>query len=587
MLKTQNFRTKDTFRIFWRHARAYPWLILVLSASLLGATIAEVFGPFFYKQLFDLLSASGSLPALLAVVLKILAAASLAWFFWRIATFANNMFQPAVMRDLVNTCFNYLHDHSFNFFTNNFAGSLVKKIGRYERAFEDITDQIYWSLAPTTLKISIIVGILYFVRPVFALAVLVWSAVYIIFSIWFAFYKLKYDVENAELDTEVGGRLADTITNNVNVKLFGGFNRESKSFEQLTQRQYKIRKWTWDLGSINEAVQGALFAILEFTLLSLAVRLWKHGLLTLGDFALLQGYMVQMFGRLWDLGRQIKNIYSRLGDAEEMTEILLTPHEIQDKPNARKLKIAGGKIDFKDVTFGYHNRRKIFQNFNLTITPGERVALIGPSGGGKTTIVKLLFRFFDIQSGQIMIDGQNISRVTQASLRSAMSLVPQEPILFHRSLFENIAYGNPNATRDDVIKAAKSAHCHEFIVKFPEQYETLVGERGIKLSGGERQRVAIARAILKNAPILVLDEATSSLDSESEYYIQDALKNLMKGKTTIVIAHRLSTIMQMDRIIVIEKGRIKEEGRHEELLKVNQGTYQKLWHIQAGGFAKA
>jgi ATP-binding cassette, subfamily B, bacterial len=220
----------------------------------------------------------------------------------------------------------------------------------------------------------------------------------------------------------------------------------------------------------------------------------------------------------------------------------------------------------------------------LKINPGERVALIGPSGGGKSTIVKLLFRFWDIQNGEIRIDDQDIAKVTQESLRESMALVPQESILFHRSLHENISYSRPDATKDEVTQAAKMAHCHEFISKFPKGYDTFVGERGVKLSGGERQRVAIARAILKNAPILVLDEATSSLDSESEMFIQDALKNLMAGRTTIVIAHRLSTIMQMDRIVVIENGEVIEEGKHEELLKVKQGIYQKLWEIQAGGF---
>ncbi len=223
--------------------------------------------------------------------------------------------------------------------------------------------------------------------------------------------------------------------------------------------------------------------------------------------------------------------------------------------------------------------------FNLKINSGEKIALIGPSGGGKTTLVKLLMRFLDIQKGEITIDGQNIAAATQDSLRRNIAFVPQEPILFHRTLRENIGYAKPGATEQEIIKAAKLAHAHEFISSFPQGYETLVGERGIKLSGGERQRVAIARAILKDAPILVLDEATSSLDSESEHYIQDALKNLMQGKTVIVIAHRLSTIMQMDRIVVLEQGKITEEGKHEELLKMQQGTYQKLWQIQAGGFA--
>ncbi len=583
-IKAEDLKTRETLAIFWRHARQYPGTIFLLVLSMLGAITSEAFGPYFYKQLFNLLTQQGSLPDLVHTVTLILAAAATGWGFWRVATFTNNRFQPKVMRDILNSCFNYLHGHSFNFFSNHFAGSLVKKVGRFERAFEDISDQIYWSFVPTLLKIGVIVVILYLVKPILGLAVLVWSIVFVVYSVAYALYKLKYDVASAALDTEVGGRLADTVTNNINLKLFGGHARELKSFKALTQKQFDLRIWTWDLSSINEAIQGGLFAILEFVLMYTAVRLWAKGSLSLGDFALLQGYMIQMFSRLWDLGRNIKSVFSRLGDAEEMTSILMTPHEIVDEPVAKNLKVAGGQIEFASMTFGYRPERLIFKKFNLTIQPGERVALIGPSGGGKTTIVKVLFRFFNLQGGQIKIDGQDTSQVTQESLRANLALVPQEPILFHRSLYDNIAYSRPSASEKEVYEAARLAHCHEFINGFPEKYQTFVGERGVKLSGGERQRVAIARAILKNAPILVLDEATSSLDSESEMLIQDALSNLMKGKTTIVIAHRLSTIMQMDRIVVIEGGKVIEEGKHKELLKVKQGLYQKLWGIQAGGF---
>jgi ATP-binding cassette subfamily B protein len=294
------------------------------------------------------------------------------------------------------------------------------------------------------------------------------------------------------------------------------------------------------------------------------------------------------------LGRQTTRVYEHIADANEMTEILLTPLEITDTPNAKNLIASHGKIEFKNVGFGYHENLSVLDKFNITINPGERVAFVGPSGGGKSTITKLLFRFYNIDSGEILIDGQNILNIKQESLWKNLSLVPQEPILFHRSLLENIRYGKPDASEKEIMQASKLAHAHEFISSFPEGYHTLVGERGIKLSGGERQRIAIARAILKNAPILVLDEATSSLDSESEMYIQDALKSIMSakggstsdknGKTVIVIAHRLSTIMQMDRIVVIENGKIIEQGKHQELIKMKQGMYQKLWEIQAGGF---
>lgn len=556
---------------------------------MLLATAVEVYIPSLYKELFNGL-ASGLMSAqgLIKIILMILGASFVMWAFWRVAGFTNDFFQPRVMADLLNTCFGYLHEHSYNFFSSHFVGSLVKRVTRFERAFESVADIFYWNIGQALLRILIILFVLYFyVHWLLALVILIWSVLYVIFSYIFAKFKLRYDIENAEIDTKVSGNLADTITNSITIKLFGGINKEFKSFRSITQKQFQIRKWTWNLSDVNEAVQGALMILLEFVMLYTAVKYFKRGLLTIGDFALIQAYLVQIFGRLWDLGRHIKQLYERLADAEEMTEILMTPHEVADKLGAGKLKVKEGLIEFRNVTFGYYKLKNVFKNFNLTIKSGERLALIGPSGGGKTTIIKLLFRFFDIQGGQILIDGQNIAEVTQESLRASLALVPQEPILFHRSLYDNIAYAHPSASKEEVYYASKLAHCHEFISEFPDGYNTFVGERGVKLSGGERQRVAIARAILKNAPILVLDEATSSLDSESEYYIQDALKNLMKGRTTIVIAHRLSTIMQMDRIVVVDSGRVVEEGKHKELLKVKQGIYQKLWEIQAGGFISA
>ena len=280
----------------------------------------------------------------------------------------------------------------------------------------------------------------------------------------------------------------------------------------------------------------------------------------------------------------IREIYENLADAEEMTEILLTPHSVQDSKSAKELNITEGAVQFKDVQFHYHKTRTILPKFSLDIKVGKKTALVGHSGSGKSTIIKLLLRLYDVSGGKILIDGQRIHKVTQESLRSQVSLVPQDPILFHRSLKENIRYARPDASNEELIAAAKAAHCHDFIMEFPEGYDTLVGERGVKLSGGERQRIAIARAILKNAPILVLDEATSSLDSESEKLIQDALETLMKGKTVLTIAHRLSTIMNMDTIVVLEKGEIVEQGSHKQLLKKKTGVYSKLWGHQVGGF---
>jgi ATP-binding cassette subfamily B protein len=396
---------------------------------------------------------------------------------------------------------------------------------------------------------------------------------------------MPHDLRRSEADTRTTAQMADGITNNVNVKLFASYEYENKRFQDVTESQHRLRKKSWDIGNFFDLIQSSSMIGLEFWLMYVAIKLWNQGVLTVGDIVLIQTYLLRLFDKLWDMGQNIRMIYGALADANEMTEMLATPYEVQDVSGAKKLKVPKGKIEFKNVSFGYYRETPILQDFNLEVGAGERLALIGPSGGGKSTIVKTMFRFHDIQSGQILIDGQDISKVTQDSLRANMSLVPQEPILFHRSLMDNIRYARPKASEKEVIRAAKMAHADEFISSFREGYDTLVGERGIKLSGGERQRVAIARAILKDAPILVLDEATSSLDSESEMYIQDALSKLMKGRTTIVVAHRLSTIMQMDRIVVISDGKVVEQGRHDELLKVKKGMYQKLWGIQAGGFA--
>lgn len=323
--------------------------------------------------------------------------------------------------------------------------------------------------------------------------------------------------------------------------------------------------------------------VIEAGLMFGALHFWQMGLVTIGDFVLIQAYLLTTFDRLVSVNRELRRFHDAYADASEMAHILDTLHEVPDKKGAKPLVVRTGEVAFKNVDFHFHEEKAVFKNFNLSIRGGEKVALVGPSGAGKSTVTKLILRLFDVKSGAIEIDGQNIAQIQQESLREAIGFVPQEPILFHRTLLENIRYGRRNATDEEVIEAAKKAYCHDFISKLPDTYQTYVGERGVKLSGGERQRVAIARAILKNSPILVLDEATSSLDSGSEVMIQDALAKLMSGKTVIVIAHRLSTIMKMDRIIALDNGRVIEEGTHQGLLR-KKGLYASLWQHQAGGF---
>lgn len=577
--------SKQTLKIFFEHTIRYKLALGLFYSGIIVASFTEIYAPLLYKRFFDSLSNTQNWDSLIHILYIILAVNALQWVFKRIRDFSLNYLTPRVMEDLANTCYQYLMRHSYNFFNNSFTGTLVRRVNRFVSAYDTVSSEFMLTIGPIILKVAVILIVLYSRNIYLGITLGLWCLLYILFNYFFALYKLKYDLARAAADSEATGHLADTVSNQLNLKLFGGLSREERTFAKIIKKQAKLRELGWNLGGIVEAVQAFLIVVLEFAMMYIALRYWQKGLITVGDFVLIQAYLGQIIGRLWDLGRLIRRIYENLADANEMTDVLMEPHEITDVLNAKTLKVSHGNVSFENVSFAYQvENEKVFRNFNLEIRGKERVALIGLSGGGKTTITKLLFRFFDIQKGQILIDDQNIAQLTQESLRKNIALVPQEPILFHRSLFENIRYGRAGASSEEVVRASKIAHCHEFISKLPQGYDTFVGERGVKLSGGERQRVAIARAILKNAPILVLDEATSSLDSESESLIQEALKVLMKEKTVLVIAHRLSTIMQMDRIVVLENGKITEQGTHSELVKAKQGTYQRLWEIQAGGF---
>lgn len=581
-------RTKLTIKYYWQHMKRYPISGLVCFFAVIGAAVTNVITPLYFKKFFDILTIQADKNSLeeglIAVLLIIAGIEFLNWLFWRVGTFFASYFQAYVNADLANYCFEYLHKHSFGFFNNNFVGSLVKRVNRFYRTFEGTSDRLIFDILPLIVNIVIIVTVLFIKNLFLGIGLLVWIFVFLLFNWFFIRYKLKYDIERSQADTKLSGILADTITNHTNIKLFNGYGREIKNFSKENKNLRRLRFFTWNLMNTFQAVQGLLTIILEIGIFYLAIKLWQKGLVTIGDFVLIQSYILIVFMRIWDFGRTVQHIYEDLAEADEMTEILNTTHEIVDVPRAKELQVKNGEVKFEKMSFNYHQTHSVLKDLNLVVKPKEKIALVGTSGAGKTTITKLLLRLHEVTKGKILVDDQDIAKVTQESLWRSISLVPQDPILFHRSLKENIRYGRPEATDEEVIIASKLAHCHEFISECPEGYDTYVGERGVKLSGGERQRVAIARAILRNAPILILDEATSSLDSESEHLIQDALDTLMKGKTVIVIAHRLSTIMRMDRIVVIDKGGIVEEGTHEKLTKKKGGIYQKLWKIQAGGF---
>ncbi|MBI5222102.1 MAG: ABC transporter ATP-binding protein [Candidatus Magasanikbacteria bacterium] len=578
--------TSSILRIYWQHTKKYKLLLFLILGGVAGVSLVNVIVPLYLKKFFDILVTpdSESASALLGILFAILGFELCSWVCWRVSTFSAAYLQPSVMTDLYNTVFQYLHRHSFSFFNDNFIGSLVKKANRFIYSFERLSDRLIWNLFNLFVNVSAIVFVLLMKYTLIGAFLLIWVAVYILINVILIKYRLRHDLARSEAESSVSADLADTLSNHVNVKLFNGYQRETGAFHALCQKVRCLQRKVWNIENSFEAVQGMLSIGIEIGLMYVGLRLWQKGQFTVGDFVLLQSYLLTVFLKIWDFGRLLRDVYHDLSDAEEMTEILNTPHEIQDVINAKKLKVPRGGVRFEKVSFSYRKTRNVLDDFNLTIRPKERVALVGPSGAGKTTVTKLLLRLYDIQRGKIFIDEQRIDKVTQESLWGSVSLVPQDPILFHRSLKENIRYGKSRATDAEVLRAAKLAHCHEFINQFSEGYDTYVGERGVKLSGGERQRIAIARAIIHDAPILILDEATSSLDSESERLIQKALDNLMRDKTVVVIAHRLSTIMKMDRIILIDNGKIKEVGTHDELLERSGGIYQRLWKLQAGGF---
>jgi ATP-binding cassette subfamily B protein len=582
---------KQVLAVYWKHLKRHPltWIGLLLVVAI--AKGADIFIPLIDKRLIDAAATSLTLPGrpldlLWQTLVLIIGIRVIGWAFWLTSGFIAVWVISKTSMDLLVTGFNGVLKHSYEFFTSNFAGSLLRKIQRLETSFGTITETLLWNLFPSTILLIGIFIVLARSYPLFGAFMGAWCVLVITESFLFLRWKLPLDAVRAEKDTHQTGVLSDAVTNALNILQFNGQEREKKAFYDVTRDT--LRAWirSWRASEINQSIQSIANIILEAGLIALAIYKWQSGELTIGDFALLQGYGYTLTSQLHDTGRTLRSLFEAIADAKEMVAVLHQPVEITDTPNAKKLALKHGEISFNQVGFKYHSQSSGVQDLSLAIRGGEKVALVGPSGAGKSTLTKLLFRFYDITKGSITIDGQDIREITQDSLRQAISLVPQEPILFHRTILQNIQYGRPEATKEEVISAAKKARCHEFISRLPDGYETYVGERGIKLSGGERQRVAIARAILKNASMLVLDEATSSLDSESEALIQEALTELMKGKTTIVIAHRLSTVMQMDRILVLDGGKVVDEGTHADLIE-RDGLYQSLWNIQAGGFKPA
>ncbi len=567
------------------HWRSQPLRLTLMIIGMLLATTADVLTPLYSGRLVDALSLSGdsAWSAAIEALIVLLALGALALITRQLTFYVITDFTLKIMSDMAASSFRKLQRFSTDWHANAFAGSTVRKVSRAMWAMDLLNDTLIIALLPSLLMLVGSVALLAWYWPLMGVLVAIGSVLFIVCTI---VISLGFVAPAATLanswDTRMGGALADAISCNAVVKAFGAEKREDARLAKVVTKWRSRTRRTWLIGTLNGFIQGANLLIMRGVVIAFALYLWSQGKATAGDitFVLTAFFMLQ--GYLRDVGMHIRNLQRSVNDMEELVQIEAEPYGIADKPNAPAIQISNGEIRFDKVTFHYGNHEAaLYRDFSVKIEAGERVGLVGHSGSGKTTFVKLIQRLYDVSGGAIKIDGQNIAHVTQASLRSQIAIVQQEPILFHRTLAENIAYARPGATQAEVEEAARLASAHDFISRLPKGYATLVGERGVKLSGGERQRVAIARAFLANAPILILDEATSSLDSESEVLIQQAMERLMIGRTTLVIAHRLSTVRALDRLLVFDKGKVLEEGDHDALIRKPGGIYRRLFERQA------
>ncbi|RAZ77404.1 ABC transporter ATP-binding protein [Mesorhizobium atlanticum] len=570
------------------HWRRQPWRLSLIMGAFLLSTLADVLTPFYSGRLVDAVASGAGTDAVAwnaaMAAFSILMALALAGVVLRNAAFLWIVeLTLKMMSDIAADAFHRVQRFSTDWHANSFAGSTVRKITRGMWALDLLNDTILIALLPSVVMLVGSTLLLGWFWPLMGAVVAAGSVLFIAVT---AMLSLGYVAPAARLanswDTRLGGALADAVSCNAVVKGFGAEAREEARLARVVAKWRLRTGRTWMRGTANGTTQGVLLLVMRAAVIGLALMLWAWGQARAGDVAFVLTSFFVLQGYLRDIGTHIRNLQRSINDMEELVDFQSEPLGIEDRPGARPIRITDGCVAFDKVTFHYGNHLlPLYRDFSVDIAAGERIGLVGHSGSGKTTFVKLIQRLYDVNAGRILIDGQDISQVEQASLRSQIAIVQQEPILFHRSLAENIAYARPGASQAEIEHAARLASAHDFITNFPKGYGTLVGERGVKLSGGERQRVAIARAFLADARILILDEATSSLDSESEVLIQKAMERLMVGRTTLVIAHRLSTVRALDRLLVFDRGRIAEEGSHEELIRFNGGIYRRLFERQA------
>ncbi|MEJ0036106.1 MAG: ABC transporter ATP-binding protein [Gammaproteobacteria bacterium] len=564
-------------------------LVAQVALGMSIGTLAEVVVPIFAGQLVDAVSKGASAAHEAGVAFAAMASLGLVTLVCRHVSWSSIVpLTLRIMRNISQGAFYRVQRFSTDWHSNSFAGSTVRKITRGMWALDSVDDILLLMLWPSVVVLVSTVVLLASRWPVMGVVMGIGAIVYATVSVLLATRVIApaSRLSNA-IDTRIGGVLSDSLGSNAVVKSFGAEVREDLRLGAVIDKWGRRTRRTWMRHTWSGTVQYVLLWLVRTAVTATSLWLWWRGRATPGEITYVLTTYFVVHGYLRDIGQHVHQLQRAVNEMEELVNLFDEPLGVADAPDARTLRIRAGEVRFEHVTFQYAGQgAPLYRDLNVRIAGGERIGLVGRSGSGKTTFVKLIQRLYDVSEGRILIDGQNVSHATQASLRSQIAIVQQEPILFHRSLAENIAYARPDASQAEIEHAAQLANAHEFISHLPRKYQTLVGERGVKLSGGERQRVALARAFLANAPILILDEATSSLDSESEGLIQEAMARLMAGRTSIVIAHRLSTVRAMDRIMVFDHGRVVEEGNHEALLRRPHGHYRQLFERQSGGLAE-
>lgn len=586
MDKMNNTLPQDLLSFIWQFLKPYKRIVAIYVCI---AVFAGCWGPFnsmLIKYMVNCLSSSPidnvsllTWPAVLLVLNFIV----FDNFTWRSIGYLNYKYQPVIKNQIISDLFRFVLGSSHQFFHDNLSGRISSQIN----TLADNVERILHRISPDFFRGSSLLIVafvsMYYVNPKFFYTLALWFLAFSSFSVYMSKKLVNLSDIYTESESIISGQLVDSITNVNNVGIFARRNYEVHRLENALL----VTKETFQKQELFKvclySIQGALIAMMLGFMVYFLIHLYAKHLVSVGDFVLILGLGMEVAHITWYTMSQVDEFNQAVGKCKQCLTTLIVPQDVKDKKDASNLLVTKGQITFSDVKFHYKGTETLFQNKSVTIVAGQKVGLVGYSGGGKSTFVNLILRLYDVTDGHIFIDSQDIRDVTQDSLRKQIAMIPQDPSLFHRTLMENIRYGRIDATDEEVIEASKKAHAHEFIRKLPLGYESPVGERGIKLSGGQRQRIAIARAILKNAPILMLDEATSQLDSVTESDIQESLWQLMQDKTTIVIAHRLSTLLHMDRIIVFDQGKIVEDGTHAVLL-ASGGLYKTLWDAQVGGF---